>query len=259
VASWRVVDQELLFVSPKNTFTVGKPIRGGIPIVFPQFGPGKLPQHGFARNKLWKHGETTVNKATGDITTAFHLTDDAETMAVWPHKFELVLTLVLKATSLSQQLTVKNTGTDSFNFATLFHTYFHVDNILTTQVFGLKGVAYLDKTKGGERVEETNEPVVFRGEVDRVYIDGGSREVRIADDGNAEVIVKAAGFRDVVVWNPHADKAKAMGDLGEENYPKFVCVETGSVNEELTLQAGGQWEAAQGLSLRIKGEAGSSK
>ena len=99
-----------------------------------QFGPGKLPQHGFARNKLWKHGETTVNKASGDITTAFHLSEDDDTLKVWPHQFELVLTIVLKATSLSQQLTVKNTGSESFDFNTLLHTYLHVDNILTTQV-----------------------------------------------------------------------------------------------------------------------------
>ena len=99
-----------------------------------QFGPGKLPQHGFARNKLWKHGETTVNKATGDMTTAFHLSEDADTLAVWPHKFQLVLTMVLKATSFSQQLTIKNTGTEPFEFTTLLHTYLSVDNILSTPV-----------------------------------------------------------------------------------------------------------------------------
>lgn len=36
VVSWRVVDQELLFVSPKNDFTVGRAVRGGIPVVFRQ-------------------------------------------------------------------------------------------------------------------------------------------------------------------------------------------------------------------------------
>ena len=36
VVSWRVVNQELLFVSPKNEFTVGKAVRGGVPIVFRQ-------------------------------------------------------------------------------------------------------------------------------------------------------------------------------------------------------------------------------
>ena len=125
--------------------------------------------------------------------------------------------------------------------------------------FGLKGLTYLDKPSGGRRVEETGEPVVFHGEVDRVYIDGGSREVHIADEGNAELIVKTTGFNDFVVWNPHAEKARAMADLGEDNYSRFVCVEAGSVNSTVSLPSGGHWEGAQGLSLRIKEAAGASK
>ena len=104
-------------------------------LVTAQFGPGKLPQHGFARNKLWKHNDTTVNKATGDITTAFQLSEDEDTLAVWPHRFQLTMTVVLKATSLSQQLVVKNTGDEAFDFKVLLHTYFHVDDIAKTQVY----------------------------------------------------------------------------------------------------------------------------
>src|SRR5260370_20419703 len=47
----------VLFLSPKSLFAPGKAIRGGVPIVFPWFGPrgdGKPgPAHGFARNTEW--------------------------------------------------------------------------------------------------------------------------------------------------------------------------------------------------------------
>jgi len=47
----------MLFVSPKSLFAPGKVIRGGVPIIFPWFGPrsdGKPgPQHGFARSTEW--------------------------------------------------------------------------------------------------------------------------------------------------------------------------------------------------------------
>ena len=36
-----------------------KPISGGIPFCFPQFGPGALQQHGFARNLDWEIAATT--------------------------------------------------------------------------------------------------------------------------------------------------------------------------------------------------------
>ena len=49
ITSWSVDSKEKLFLSQKAVLDGTKAIRGGIPLVFPQFGPGKLPQHGFAR------------------------------------------------------------------------------------------------------------------------------------------------------------------------------------------------------------------
>src|SRR5216683_3568379 len=47
----------VLFVSPKSLFAPGKAIRGGVPVIFPWFGPrgdGKPgPAHGFARIMEW--------------------------------------------------------------------------------------------------------------------------------------------------------------------------------------------------------------
>jgi glucose-6-phosphate 1-epimerase len=38
--------KEKLFLSSKAILNGTKAIRGGIPLVFPQFGPGVLQQHG---------------------------------------------------------------------------------------------------------------------------------------------------------------------------------------------------------------------
>lgn len=251
VVSWKVAGSEMLFVSPNNNWTAGRAIRGGIPVVFPQFGPGKLPQHGFARNKIWQHGETTINKATGDVITTFTLTDDEETYAAWPFHFELQMTVALKATSLSQKLTIINKDDKEFEFTTLLHTYFSVPHIEKVKVHGLQGLTYLDKPTGGSEIEDSDEAISFRGEVDRVYIGGGARQVIIKDGGNADLIVKSSGFKDYVVWNPSNEKAKAMADLGEENYPHFVCVEAGSVAQPVKLAAGQTWEGSQGFSIRL--------
>src|SRR5947209_10719380 len=58
IAHWSPRGQRpVLFTSAKSLFSPGKAIRGGVPIIFPWFGPrtGGLPgpSHGFARTVEW--------------------------------------------------------------------------------------------------------------------------------------------------------------------------------------------------------------
>jgi glucose-6-phosphate 1-epimerase len=42
-----------------------------------------------------------------------------------------------------------------------------------------------------------------------------------------------------VVWNPWVDKARAMPDFGDDEWPEMVCVETANVNvHAVTLRPG---------------------
>ena len=68
---------EVLFVRPDAKMDGSKPISGGIPHCFPQFGPGAIPQHGFARNLVW----TVASKSEKDIT--LELSENDETMKMW--------------------------------------------------------------------------------------------------------------------------------------------------------------------------------
>src|ERR1039458_5209367 len=54
VTQFRKKDEPpLLFLSQCSRFNEGQPIRGGVPVVFPWFGPREgLGQHGFARVKI---------------------------------------------------------------------------------------------------------------------------------------------------------------------------------------------------------------
>lgn len=62
---------ERLFVSSKAALDGSKPVRGGIPVVFPCFGAPshpdhmKLAQHGFARNETWKLGGVVMDNEAG--------------------------------------------------------------------------------------------------------------------------------------------------------------------------------------------------
>src|SRR5258708_3370850 len=52
----------VLFCSRTSKYEAGKAIRGGVPVIFPWFGPHptdpKLPQHGFARSAEWSIAST---------------------------------------------------------------------------------------------------------------------------------------------------------------------------------------------------------
>ena len=51
--------KETLAMRADNKMDGSKPISGGIPHCFPQFGPGAMQQHGFARNCVWDVAEIT--------------------------------------------------------------------------------------------------------------------------------------------------------------------------------------------------------
>ncbi|CAF0769325.1 unnamed protein product [Rotaria sp. Silwood1] len=245
VLSWTVHNKQILFLSDKAIFEPGKSIRGGIPIVWPQFGPGPLPQHGFARVKTWQLGKTNTN---GDVSIDLHLSQDEDTLKVWPHKFNLILTIRLSEKSLYQELTVNNQDNQTFEFTALFHSYFTVDDIKTTKISGLNNVTYMDKVDGGKTKTETNKVIEFTSETDRVYKDGGKNGNPILINDYMQVIGSST-MSDIVIWNPWQEKAKAAVDIGEHNFSKYVCVEVGHVNDAVKLDKNQSWKGSHEITL----------
>ncbi|HEX2585085.1 MAG TPA: hypothetical protein VHL14_08130, partial [Steroidobacteraceae bacterium] len=80
ITSWKTSDGvERLFLSKRAEFKAGAAVRGGVPIIFPQFAAlGSLPKHGFARMSTWY----LIDNTSLDTVT-FELKDSAETRAIW--------------------------------------------------------------------------------------------------------------------------------------------------------------------------------
>ena len=80
----------LLFLSGKSHFEANKPIRGGVPICFPWFGPragdSVAPIHGFARLLSWDLVETK-QLPDGSVNVAFELRSSDATKASWTFDF----------------------------------------------------------------------------------------------------------------------------------------------------------------------------
>jgi glucose-6-phosphate 1-epimerase len=129
-----------------------------------------------------------------------------------------------------------------FTFEVALHTYFRISEIRTITIEGLHGKTYLDKVDGMKRKVQDG-TITIGAETDRVYLDAGGpiilrdadRTVRISPRNGAEDC-----WRSTIVWNPWIEKAKAMKDLGDDEWTQFVCIESGAVADNAVTLAAGQ-------------------
>ncbi|TVR43697.1 MAG: D-hexose-6-phosphate mutarotase [Planctomycetota bacterium] len=217
---------DLLWTSAHSAYAPGQPIRGGIPICWPWFGPSPepgRPAHGIARLVEWEVQEA-ARLADGRARVLLALPQALPPeMAAWlPSGVQLRCQITVGA-QLQLCLETTNAGSAPLAIEDALHSYFRVSDVRQIQVEGLAGMVYRDKcAAGASRVQEG--PVRFVGETDRVYADR-SPQVAICD-GNRRITVAKSGSQSTVVWNPWVAKAAAMPDFGDDEWPGMVCVET---------------------------------
>ncbi|HUB27630.1 MAG TPA: D-hexose-6-phosphate mutarotase [Tepidisphaeraceae bacterium] len=242
VSSWKPKGQkDVLFLSKSSLFTPGKAIRGGVPIIFPWFGPRQghpeSPAHGFARTTMWNVAGCD-NRPNGSCAMSLELTSSDATRAIWPNDFLLRFTIAAEK-KLTLSLSVTNTGRAPFTFEEAMHTYLAIGDIRQTTITGLAGVQYIDKVDKFTRKTPGPEPIVISGETDRVYLN--TRSTCVVDDGawKRKISVAKENSNATVVWNPWIEKAKAFADFGDDEWPEMVCIETCNVGENsVTLEPG---------------------
>lgn len=236
--SWRDADGgQMLFMSRDSAFKPDAPIRGGIPVMFPQFGAGPLPQHGFARIQEWTFLSAGLSN-NGCAEAIFELKDNEETIKLWPHKFRLKIIFLLKAAELEISFSVANTGKKEFEFKNGLHTYFSVADISRVLVKGLVGTKFFDFVGPGDDEMESRECIGFDRETDRIYPSAPDTVILEDKSNRRKMIIEKSGMNDIVLWNPWAEKSKRMEDFGDEEYKKMVCVETGNLHESVLLVPG---------------------
>ena len=150
----------VLFVSPKSLFAPGKAIRGGVPVIFPWFGPrsdGKPgPAHGFARTTEWAI-EGTKLRNDGKVEITLALAPDETTRGFGYAAFHLRFRVTV-GSELEMELETRNDAKEPLTYEEALHTYFAIADIHQASVSGLEGTTYIDKTDGFKRKKLGNEP-----------------------------------------------------------------------------------------------------
>ncbi len=221
-------DSPLLFLSQCSRFAEGQPIRGGIPVVFPWFGPREgLSQHGFARLKEWELKEFAP-APDGSASVRFRLPDTPEASAFPSCTVDYIVTV---SETLQLELAVTNNSkTDEFVFENCLHTYFEVGEIGAVTVKGLNGATYLDKVENFAQKVEADDAIRITSEVDRIYLNTPGT-VEILDTRlRRKIRIEKHASLSTVVWNPWIAKSQQMPDFGNEEYERMICVESGNVS-----------------------------
>lgn len=229
LVSWRSADgRQRLFCSERSALDGSAAIRGGVPVIFPQFNQrGTGMRHGFARVSNWtlvEHGS-----ADGAAFAVFALAPPnlaADLAQTWPHDFLLRLRVTVGGASLAMAFEVHNRGDAALAFSCALHTYHLVDRVGTVRIDGLQDAPLAIGALRDDIFYAIKQPIALH-----------------TGEGAAALALEQDGFTDVVVWNPGALNAAAMADLADDEYQHFVCIEPALI-EPVTLPAGAQWHGA---------------
>jgi glucose-6-phosphate 1-epimerase len=232
VTAWQPAGaRPVIFTSPNAVFAPGKAIRGGVPVIFPWFGPHptdpKAPQHGLVRSAMW--ALKGVERGA-----------DAVTLELSESLGEFALTYrVTFGKELHLSLSAQNNSKQAVSFEEALHTYFSVSDVERVSVSGLEGSSFIDKTAGMQRCAPLGAALSLTKETDRVYLDVPDI-LTLHDPGwGRRIVITKAAAASTIVWNPWSEKAAAMADLGADNWRAMICVETGNVADNRVSLAPG--------------------
>jgi glucose-6-phosphate 1-epimerase len=223
-------DIELLYLSTLSLEF--KPVRGGVPVLFPQFANnGALSKHGFARNLPWIKSNEEVSSCAHRIQ--YSLVIEPDFNLNWPHKALLEIDLCVSPDGFKQKLTVMNAGSTSFDWTGGLHPYFAVSDLCKIEVHGLSDVKYFD----------CHNPIHTNPQMGKLHFDDEPCEKLfdaapnlIIQDKQHRLAISTTEFKQWMIWNP--GQSNDLADLPEDAWRSFLCVEPVIVSNPNRLNPG---------------------
>jgi glucose-6-phosphate 1-epimerase len=229
----------LLFMSEDSNFKPGKAIRGGVPVIFPWFGPhaaaASLPAHGFARTSEWQL--VAAGEEAGAAWIQFALNSSEASRQYWPFDFTARYGVISRPDELHLSLQIEHKNPNPIEFEAVLHTYFHISDVRQISILGFEDTNFLDQLTSKNEVQSG--AIQFTAETDRIY-SGTSGQFVIEDPGLKRKILIHTDAPSAVVWNPWIDKSQRLADLGDDEWPYMVCLESGYIRGEKAVLAPGE-------------------
>jgi len=230
---------DLLWMSPQCVMTQGQPIRGGIPLCLPWFGPGVdgRPQHGYGRINDWELENVTAEAdgSTSLVLTQPYTTGDLPTPGGFDFRLEINV-----GKALGMDLSATNRTSEEQKFELAYHTYFNVGDVRKTTVEGLDGVVSINGRDDNRRATQQG-AVSVEPPVQMVYLDVPQTQWVRSPAGDCCI---DGDSQAALIWNPGTDDAD-VPDIGAGNHKGFICVERMDAREQAVTLAPGQTHRAK--------------
>lgn len=224
--TWQPSDNDpVLWLSNKNTFKAGTPVRGGVPICWPWFGSVHKPSHGFARILPWTL--STHSENSDGVVLTLTLKNNAQTQKLWPHDFRL-----LARFQLGKQCNIELESHGEYLTTAALHSYFAVTDITNINISGL-GTEFIDYADHTEQKYAEKGSPTFLPQTNRIYTQPDDCSLVHDPLGKRHIEVHHHYHSDVVIWNPGEALARSMSDMPDNGYKRMVCVETACINKPL--------------------------
>ena len=240
ITSWRNAHgEERLYMSPNAIFEAGKPLRGGVPLIWPQFNDmGKEVIHGVARRRVWG-----INKAE-DGCGVFSLQITEQDKEISGFTVLLAFEVRFSSSELKMTLTVTNQGTaPTPQFRHAFHTYFAVPSV-RTDISGLDSSRFANNLKN-RQVFDSSPRNKITEETDLIFFNVDQPVTLQWNNKSCGLVIAGENLPDVVLWNPHAERCKKISDLPPDGYLNYICVEHAVIEKPIVLEPRASWNGSQ--------------
>ncbi|WP_298443518.1 D-hexose-6-phosphate mutarotase [uncultured Ferrimonas sp.] len=234
VLRWQAGDQSVLWLSELADLSGSSAIRGGVPICFPWFAEQGSPKHGFARTQRWQLQQHSQHHAV------LVLRDNDTTLAIWPHKFELTLTVTLAPHRLELDLRIHNRDSHSWHCGGALHSYFNCHDARQIELPRLAERPYFDSLQQGQaRQFDCN---ILPNPIDAIVPDLAEYQLECGQ----KLAISQHGSDSCVIWNP---AFKHPNDVSAAQAMQFICLESAIARQQITLAPGQSHHLQQQITL----------
>ncbi|CAH1112133.1 unnamed protein product [Psylliodes chrysocephalus] len=240
ITSWRIKDEEQIFMSRISKLDNYHKYRGGICLIFPRFEHWEVGRfHGFARDLMWGVKRGPYNDKEGNVHLDMILTSDCFTRSCWNCDFEIHYSLILKTSELETKIEVVNLSpSTSFQFHLEQHWHMKVKDVSAVVFKGLKGLTYVDREHVNPDVPfllcTTNDFMLGDDRTDLTFYNTSPELNIVSEPENKIFRIRKQNMPDLNLWIPGTTECKDSG-LEDDEIKHMIVADFGNVRYKKIL------------------------